>query len=110
MPREALKGRAPRAASVHERGDSGVDAPQVGVDAIAGEALEDMRMQVNQAGGNDRPGDLQDARRLLAGDRWRDLRYGAVLDCNVVSSVKADRWVHHGTAFEDEIVHGSSPV
>ena len=44
------EGRRARAARVDDGGDAGVDAAEVGIDAGAVDALEDVRVQVDQPG------------------------------------------------------------
>ena len=100
MAWEAGEGRTSGAASIHDSGDASVDTPQVGMHTGAVNPFEDVSMQVNQARGDDFARHLQDARGLLARDRRRDARNRAILDCNIVDAVQADRWVNHGATLE----------
>jgi hypothetical protein len=100
VPREALEGGAPGAASIYNRGHASIHAPQVGMYTITVKTLKDMGMQVNQAWRYNLPRHLQHTGGLLTRNRWRHMRNLASLDRNILYAVEANRWVNHGTTLE----------
>ena len=109
VPGEAAEGGRPRAAGVDDGGDPGVHAAEIGVDAVPGEALEDVGVKVDQARGDDLPGHRDRPRRLGAGDVGGDARDHAVLHGDVEDPVEPRGRIHHGPTLEHEIMHGHSP-
>jgi hypothetical protein len=68
--------------------------------AVARKTLEHVGMQVNQTRCDNLARHFMDAASFLAGDGGCNTRNLAILDGNIVDSVQANRWVHHGTTFE----------
>ena len=109
VARKAAEGGRARAARVDDGGDAGVDAAEVGIDAGAVDALEDVGVQVDQAGRDDLTADLDDARGLGRRDAWRDPRDHAVLHRHVERAVEPAGRVHDCAALQHEIVHAWPP-
>jgi len=102
---EGAEGGCPRAAGIHDRRDSGVDTGEVGVDAGAADAIEDVCVQVDQAGRNDLAGDVDRPRGPGAVDIRSDTREHAVLHGDVVNAVEPHRRIDDRPALEQQIVH-----
>ncbi len=78
------EGGGPRAAGVDDGRDARVDAAQVGVEAVPGDAVQDVRVQVDQAGGDDPAREFDGPRGLDSGDVGGDPRDEPVLHRDVM--------------------------
>src|SRR5262249_25810812 len=105
VAREGGKRRRPRAARVDDGRHPGVDAAQIGMDAVAGDALEHVGVQVDQARGDDLARHLDDAAGLGRRDIARDARNGPALHGDVLNTVEAARRIENSSTSEHEIVH-----
>src|SRR5207249_3899749 len=109
VTREAAEGGRARASGVDDRRDSGMHAGQVGVDAGPVDPLEDVGVEVDQAGRDELAAHFEGPRRLGGGDLRRDARDDAVLHRDVENPVEPRRWIQHVAAPEHEIVHSWPP-
>jgi len=75
------------------------------MNAVAGDALEDVGVQINQAGRDDLARHLDDPARLGRGDARRNARNHAALDRDVLNPVEATRRIDDPSTSEHEIVH-----
>ena len=87
MFREPAEGVAPRAAGIDDCCNARVNASQVGVHTGLVHAVVNVRVQVDQAGDDQLPIDLDNPSLGTGPDVRRDLGYGPVLDCHVHLSV-----------------------
>jgi hypothetical protein len=100
---------APALPDIHDRRDTRVDAGEVRIDAGAVDALEDVRVKIDEPRRHELAGHVDDPRRLRRRNVRRDARDGALLDCDVEDVVEPARRIHHPATLEDEIVHGVPP-
>ncbi len=107
---EAAEGGRPRAARVHDGGDARVDPAQVRVHPGAVEALEDVRVEVDEPRGDDLAPHVDGTRGLRLRDARRDARDRAVLHRDVEGAVETAGGIQHRAALEEEVVHGRSPI
>ena len=80
VARKGLERGAAGAARVDDRRDARVHAREVRVDAVARDAVEDVRVQVDQSGCDDAAADVEDPPGRLTGDTRSDLGDAAALD------------------------------
>src|SRR5712692_4107562 len=106
VSRKTFEGRGSRTARIDDRCHARVYASHVRMNAESRAGFDDMGVQIDQARRDDRARHLDDAPRLLARDRRRDMRYLTLLDRDVIITVETGRRVDYSTAFENEIVHG----
>src|SRR5216683_2390754 len=87
VSRKTFEGRGSRTARIDDRCHARVYATDVRMNADSRAGFEDMRVQIDQAWRDDRARHLDDAPRLLARDRRRDMRNLALLDRNIVIAI-----------------------
>ncbi len=104
--REGGEGSRARAPRVDDGGDAGEHAGQVGIDAGPVHALEDVGVEIDEAGRDDLPANLHDARGLGGGDVGRDARDPSVLHGDVMEPVQVRGRIDDAATFEQEIEHG----
>ena len=109
VAREAAERRRARAAGVHDRRDPGVDAGEIGIDAGAVGALEDVRVEIDETGRDDLAGDVDRARSLGERDARRDARDLAILHRDVLDAIEPRGGVDDPSALEQQIEHGCPP-
>ena len=105
MPGKAAVGVAAGTAGVNHRSNAGPYAAQVGRHAVAVDAVIDMGMQVNQAGGNDFALGVNDPGGFPGGNIRGDAGNFAGRHRYVVNGVKILGRVNDGTAFDEQVVH-----
>src|SRR5689334_6030979 len=86
---KTAEGGAAGAARVHNSGNSRIYATLVRMDPQPGKAFKYMSMEIDQAGGNNRPRHFNHAPRLCRGDLRCDARDFALLDRYVMNAVQA---------------------
>ena len=109
IARESAECVRPRAARVHQRGNAGADARQVGIDAVLVHALIHMRMQINQPRryhASARVNHPPRARRIYV---RRYLRHNAPRNRNIHLRVDALRGINNPPAFQQQVRHCNSP-
>ena len=109
IARESAECICARAACVHQRGNAGADARQVGVDAVLVHALIHMRMQVNQTRRDHAAARVNHpprARRIYV---RRYLIYNAARNRNIHLRVDALRGINNPPAFQQQVSHCNSP-
>ena len=110
VPGESREGGRPRAPRVHDRGDARPHAAEIGVDAVAVDALEDVRVQIDEARGDDLSPDLDGLRRLGGRNVLGDAGDHTVSHGDVAEPVEPRGRIHHGPTLEQEIVHAVLPA
>ena len=106
---EASKGVAAGASGVDHGGDAGADAAEIGLDAVAVDAVVDMGVEVDEAGSDDLALDFDDAPGLGGGNVGGDQGDFSVLDGDVAGAVEALGRVDYGAALNYQIVHEAQP-
>ena len=106
---KGAEGGAPRAAGVDDRGDARMHPAEVGMHAIADDAVEDVGVQVDEARRDRAPGYVDDPRRLVACDEGCNVGNLAVLNGDVVPSAQPDGRVDHRASCQQQIVHVVPP-
>jgi hypothetical protein len=103
---ETFERRASRTARINDRRDARVYSTHVRIDAESRARFENVRVQIDHSGRDDRARRLYDAPCLLARYRLCYMRNLAILDRDVVDTVQAGGRVDYGATFENQIVHG----
>jgi hypothetical protein len=109
VARESRERRRAGAARIDDGGDAGIHAADVRVYSHAAESLEDVRVQVDQAGRDDLAGHLDRLRRLGRGDVLRDASNLSVFHGSVRNPIDAGSGIEDGSTLQQEIVHVIPP-
>src|SRR5262249_15237578 len=106
---ESFERRCTRAAGIDDGGDAGLDAPEIGVDAVPREPVEDVRVEVDQTGSDEPTTHRDGPRGLCDGNVRPDARDDSVLDSDIQDAVEPGGRIHHCPTLEQEIVHVIPP-
>jgi hypothetical protein len=110
VAREAAEGGGARAPRVHDGRHARVDPTQIGMHAAPREALEDVGVEIDEAGGDDLAPDVHRARGLRRGNARSDAGDDPALHRNVLDAAQLGRRIDDRAALEQEIVHVRPPM
>ncbi len=104
---KSAEGSRARATRVDDRGHASAHAGEVGVDAVVGHTVEDMRVQIDQSGGDGPALHVDDPVRLPREYVWCDLGDLAIVDRHVQWTVQCLRRIDDGSTAENQVVHSN---